>query len=142
MREYIFRGWSKFCQKWVYGSLIHWDDYCCILHKDVHPMDEPYLDEDIGTFDGKATPVVPESVGQYTGMKDKNGKKIFEGDVVDCWSEGVNAQGTVQQRKDGLWIIYPAWQKHIMWGLCPDEYSYTTVEVIDNAYENADLLEG
>jgi uncharacterized phage protein (TIGR01671 family) len=90
-----------------------------------------------GIFD-----IYPESFGQYTGMKDKHGRKIFEGDIVDCWSEGVNAQGTVQQRKDGLWIIYPAWQKHIMWGLCPDEYSNTTVEIIGNVFENADLLEG
>jgi uncharacterized phage protein (TIGR01671 family) len=81
-----------------------------------------------------------KTISQYTGLTDKNGKKIFEGDIVDCWSEGVNAQGTVQQRKDGLWIIYPAWQKHIMWGLCPDEYSNTTVEVIGNIHDNPELL--
>ena len=85
--------------------------------------------------------VQPKTVGQFTGFTDKNGKKIFEGDIVDCWSEGVNAQGTVQQRRDGLWIIYPAWQKHIMWGLCPDEYSHTTVEIIGNIHDNPELLE-
>ena len=81
-----------------------------------------------------------ETIGQFTGLTDKNGTKIFEGDIVDCWSEGVNAQGTVQQRRDGLWIIYPAWQKHIMWGLCPDEYSHTTVEVIGNIHNNPELI--
>lgn len=81
-----------------------------------------------------------KTISQFTGLTDKNGKKIFEGDIVDCWSEGVNAQGTVQQRKDGLWIIYPAWQKHIMWGLCPDEYSNTTAEVIGNIHDNPELL--
>ena len=86
--------------------------------------------------------VTPDTIGQYTGLTDKNGKKIFEGDIVDCWSEGVNAQGTVQQRRDGLWIIYPAWQKRIMWSLCPDEYSNTTVEVIGNIHDNPELVKG
>ena len=86
--------------------------------------------------------VIPETVGQYTGLTDQNRNRIFEDDVVDCWSEGVNAQGTVQQRQDGLWIIYPAWQKHITWGLCPDEYSNTTVQVIGNIFSNPELIEG
>lgn len=142
MRDYIFRGKCVNADKYVEGCLIHQNGYYLILQDEsrLHPLDVLYIDE-FGCIDGRATPVVPESVGQYTGMKDKNGKKIFEGDIVDCWSDGVRAKGTVQQRKDGLWIIYPAWQKYIMWGLCPDEYSNTTVEVIGNEFENADLLE-
>lgn len=85
--------------------------------------------------------VLPETVGQYTGLTDKKGVKIFEGDIIECWSEGVKAHGTVQQRIDGLWIIYPAWQKHIMWGLCPDNGGNTTVEVIGNIHDNPELLE-
>ena len=85
--------------------------------------------------------VLDETIGQYTGLTDKNGVKIFEGDIVECWSEGVKARGTVQQRIDGLWIIYPAWQKHIMWGLCPDNDGNTTVEVIGNIHDNPELLE-
>ena len=68
-------------------------------------------------------------------MKDENNVLIFEGDIIECWSEGVNAKGTVQQRNDGLWIIYPAWQKNIMWGLCPDEQGKTTVKVIGNIHD-------
>ena len=120
MREILFRGKRKDDGKWVVGFLVshaHVGDWVT------------------------AEPIAPETVGQYTGMTDKNGKKIFEGDIVDCWSEGVNAKGTVQQRRDGLWIIYPAWQKKIMWGLCPDEYSKTTVEVVGNVYDNPELLE-
>lgn len=86
-------------------------------------------------------PVVADTVGQYTGLTDKNGTKIFEGDIIECSSEGVSAQGTVQQRKDGMWIIYPSWQKHIMWGLCPDENMHTTVEVIGNIHDTPELLE-
>lgn len=128
MREYLFHGKRVDNGEWVEGMP------CSDLKGGVDAIQSNLGG---GIFD-----IYPESFGQYTGMKDKHGRKIFEGDIVDCWSEGVNAQGTVQQRKDGLWIIYPAWQKHIMWGLCPDEYSNTTVEIIGNVFENADLLEG
>lgn len=84
--------------------------------------------------------VIPETVGQYTGLTDKNGKRIFEGDVIECWSEGVKARGTVQQNMGGLWIIYPAWQKRIMWGLCPNEDGSTDVEIIGNIHDNPELM--
>lgn len=128
MRDILFRGKRTDNNKWVYGSPIFQDNYVLIRFWNSEEFEyEEYL-------------VAPETIAQYTGLTDKNGKKIFEGDIVDCWSEGVNAQGTVQQRQDGLWIIYPAWQKHIMWGLCPDEYSNTTVEVIGNIHDNPELI--
>lgn len=92
MREYLFQGYSEHSKKWVYGSLIRKDNYCCILHKDVHLIDEPYLDVDTGCIDGYATPVVPESVGQYAGMNEfvmsdrSYNKPLFEGDIVEVWS--------------------------------------------------------
>lgn len=130
MREIIFRGKTE-KGEWVYGDLLHPDLY-----------GNGYSIEDFTKGKNNCFDVIPETVGQYTGLTDNNGKRIFEGDIINCWSEGVNAQGTVQQRRDGLWIIYPSWQKNIMWGLCPDEYSNTTVEVIGNIHDNPELLKG
>lgn len=82
MREILFRG-KKHDGTWAYGSLIQADTYCCILEleENIHPMYYPYLDDDLGTFDGQATPVNPKTIGQYIGMVDKDRNKIFEGDI-------------------------------------------------------------
>lgn len=146
MREILFRGKRSGDGKWVEGYYYRHESV-----KVCFTSDDPHVKHMIA-FDGscdwgfeppmQAVEVLPDTVGQYTGLKDKNGVRIFEGDIVKCWSEGVCARGTVQQRKDGLWFINPAWQKQIMWGLCPDEYSHTTVEVIGNIHDNPELVKG
>jgi hypothetical protein len=57
MREIEFRGMTD-DKRWVYGSLIKHGRYCCILENDEDDMRFPYLDAEIGTIDGYATPVI------------------------------------------------------------------------------------
>lgn len=84
--------------------------------------------------------IEPETLFQYTGLTDKNGRKLWEHDIVQAWSEGSCAVGEVRRRIDGLWIIFPAWQGNEFWGLCPNDKGKTTVEVIGNIFDNPDLL--
>lgn len=84
----------------------------------------------------------PDTLCQYTGLTDKNGRKIWENDIVQAWSEGSNAIGKVIRRVDGLYIMYPAYQKKEFWGLYPNKNGKTTVEVIGNIFDNPELLEG
>ena len=85
--------------------------------------------------------IAPDTLCQYTGLTDKNGRRIWENDIVSAWSEGKNAIGKVIRRADGLYIMYPAYQNKEFWGLCPKKNGKTTVEVIGNVFDNTDLLE-
>ena len=79
-----------------------------------------------------------------TGIRDKNGKAIYEGDIVAAMSEGYKGVFEVRYRQDGMpcWLLFPAWQNREFWklhgswnGECWEDDG---VEIIGNIYQNPD----
>ena len=124
MREILFRGKRIDNGEWVEGSLL-------LLKKPILYAAITYQHE---WRDGKLTlvrvDVDPSTVGQYTGKRDKNGKRIFEGDVV---YDGFSKDKVVFE--DCQWKLV---DRHGMW---IDLFS-REVEVIGDLHGNPELLEG
>ena len=130
MREYLFRGKRKDNEEWEHGDL-----WCNPYGKRVVCIVSPINNQ--GTTGGNE--VDAETVGQYTGMVDKNGTKIFEGDIVDFPNRSDSeSYGVVKYdtNETEFGIVYDSIYK----GLGRHYYS-RDVEVIGNIYDNPGLLE-
>ena len=138
MRDYIFHGKRVDNGEWVEGCLIHQGKHCLILQDEskLHPIDVPYIN-DLGCIDGYATPVVPESVGQYTGMKDITDQRIFEGDIMETAIGGITYHRGVVEFADGAFGLRCA--DGAAFFLCFVAGNYKKIGTV---FENANLLEG
>lgn len=141
MREILFRGKRLDNGEWVEGA------YCpknC--DSPFGPMiDKPSIIKLDDPFSGFWFDVDPSTVGQYTGLCDKNGKKIFEGDIVlVSWSSSNNTVSetyVVVYSKSGFFCK----DKERLLGQLSN-YVYRNAhtiqcEVIGNIHDNTELLE-
>lgn len=138
MREILYRGKRVDNGEWVEGDLLR-SRGKCYIHEHIDPFD--YLGELSGFI--KMYEVAPETVSEFTGLTDKNGKKIFEGDIVKWTDEYFNDyKSEVIYHCDKY--NYPAFdfEKHDYEcnGL---QYAHEDcyLEVIGNIHDNPELLE-
>lgn len=125
MREIIFRGKTE-KGEWVYGDLLHPDLY-----------GNGYSIEDFTKGKNNCFDVIPETVGQYTGLTDKNGKRIFEGDIIrENYGYGAYDDFCVEFCLGGFNMIYIQTNK--------GKYAWygENGEVVGNKHDNPELIGG
>ena len=150
MREILFRGKDPETGTWYEGFYMALSDttYCFKGDYDAHPDNtKHYIVFDRMTDWGLSNQhlradVDPSTVGQYTGLKGKNGKRIFEGDIVktsDITHEGViqipGESFEIAMRK-GCWVMVDREDWDFL------ETNHECIRVIGNIHDNQELLKG
>lgn len=137
MRENLFHGKRKDNGKWVEGYYFCDTD----LNQSYIQGYDYYTDENGLQREAFCYEVIPETVGQYTGLTDKIGKKIFEGDVLRLayhpeedvvieWFNGSFRFREVHNPNNDEYSI-----------LCCEQNAVSHLKVIGNIYDNPELIE-
>lgn len=123
MREILFRGKSRISRTWVVGDFLHeFIDWGAVIKSSstgYHAID-------------------PSTVGQFTGLQDKNGKRIFEGDIVegDEFNPDNDGYGVIGW-DDGAFTV----SNEYTIGTFHENFYGAEFTVIGNIHDDPDLLE-
>lgn len=131
MREILFRGKRTINGDWVYGDFVRGNERKILL-------DSIFVyDSETQSFNDYE--INPSTLGQYTGLTDKNGERIFEGDIAKVL-QGKDKDIAYVGFENGAFMLYPKTgniYERTLW-----EYWYNDwdVEVIGNITDNPELL--
>lgn len=122
MREILFRGKSLDNGKWIEGDLLRINGHVFIFPDPAPKGIDKYK-------------VDPATVGQYTGRKDKNGKKVYEADIL---TDKFGSMGVVEWSDSGFVVNFGDTDIFDLSDCFGDSYQ---MWVVGNIHDNADLIE-
>lgn len=142
MREILFRGKSIKTNQWIYGGFHIWEKrQVCALGNDRLKDDEISCVITVNSFADwnmprtmQAVEVIADTVGQYTGLTDRNGRKIFEGDIVNILTENEEF-GIITYDDGGFFVDASTFSVDFM-----NNINGSDIEVIDNIHDNPKAL--
>lgn len=128
MREIKYRMWNKKEKKMYQVGVLDFDDEKAYMKNYLSYIVSNYMFEDIELM-------------QFTGLHDKNGKEIYEGDIVAEKGHYVNSDRILYQ--DIKWKeSYSCWLRGEYQRLTPKNIERYEIEVVGNIYDNPELLKG
>ena len=153
MREILFRGRQINNGHWIEGSLLIDEMDRCYIGQTIFNKPSSCYTFAGGRQNGKTLTrfmgigmaiVLPETIGQYTGLTDKNGKKIFEGDIV---STDITRPYLIVEFRDGCFMFNcndggKDYYDIMLPILNEPQTQYLYGEVIGNIHDNPELLKG
>ena len=144
-REIEFRGQRADNKEWVYGfyyKRTYFYGDLSVKHYIIVSNEDLGYDQALEYYE-----VIPETVGQYVGIKDKNGKKVYEGDIVYCSYNNCEVvfglYGVCDYKTVGFFmkvneaLFTDEEDNFVYWGFEDGD----KIEVLGNVYENPELLD-
>jgi uncharacterized phage protein (TIGR01671 family) len=126
MREIKFRGLDIGGREWVYGDLIHYESgQAAIFSRQL----SRYGYE--ATEISRRTLIKPDTIGQYTELKDMNNREVYEGDIL----RDIDTGQVTRVAYNAPSFILADNKRFFYWSFCVD-----AKEVIGNIHENPELL--
>lgn len=133
-REILFRGRRNDDNEWVEGSRLPDRDGCTYI---IPVKDNSFGMDEFGQLCIQAWHMVgPDTICQYTGLDDKNGRKIFEGDIIVIEDEDDDGIFVVKWDTDTARFVMDA----DGWTADFDSYNGYDCEVIGNIFDNPELV--
>ena len=138
MREILFRGKQVGNGEWIKGYYVFQKKRRGTFGQTVSEADFDH--GCIVAMSGEMHEVVPDTVGQYTGLKDKHGKRIFEGDCFKTYCTGFPVyRHIVRYYPEHFAFMARCIERNTVHYL--SDYSPSAIEVIGNIHDNPELLE-